>query len=300
MAHQHMRRLPSGRAARICFDYFKELQIEIPQAVDDPVQSALSSLGRTYVAKSARNFEVKMLFQFWATEFASNEWLLYKAISLVGFFGLARNKELVNLTWNDVDVDDRGVWILIKRCKCEASEALHKVLIPNISGHRVIPSELFLRYRDSVRTACPTATRLWLPWRRNKWHTQPMGKTTIAAVSRKIAEHLFPGQDNTGFRGHSWRPSGATALANYGGSVLQLQTAGNWKSVKVATDYVRESTVARLAIAETMCGDASQPLEDDAPAPQASATPTQVVEHPSKIQKIMITSPSHCTINIHL
>jgi len=33
-------------------DYFKELQIEIPQAVDDPVQSAPSSLGRTYVAKS--------------------------------------------------------------------------------------------------------------------------------------------------------------------------------------------------------------------------------------------------------
>jgi len=70
-------------------------------AVDKHVCDALKALSRIATPSHAREFKSSDLFDFWARAPNQGEWLLYKAISLVGFYGLARNCELVDLTWDD-------------------------------------------------------------------------------------------------------------------------------------------------------------------------------------------------------
>lgn len=279
--------------------YFQTLDPPLDiSTVDSNIYVALVALQRKHVPSHTREFKVSDLFEFWARAPNEGEWLLYKAISLFGFYGLARNSELVGLTWNEVHVDDDGVWILLHRVKCPEDGAYSKILIPRIKGHRVVPADIFLAYRDSVLAAHLSCTRLWVQWRNKKWYNQPLGKNALRKVPQLVANFLFPGQNNEGYRGHSWRPSGATALANNGGTVLQLQTAGHWQSVKVATLYVHESEAARKQIAETMCGQSSQeePPVSTTTAPQPEPG---TIAPPCKLPKIVFNAPlTNCTINI--
>jgi len=268
-------------------------------SVDERVCSALKALSRHATPQHARAFQVADLFDFWARAPDEGQWLQYKAISLFGFYGLARNCELVPLTLSDVHIDDAGVWILIHRKKCSEDGNLSKILIPRVKGHRVVPADVFLAYRDAILASRPTTTRLWLQWRRNKWYSQPMGKEAIRKVPSYVANYLFPGSQNDGYRGHSWRPSGATALAAYGGSVLQLRTAGHWQSVSVATSYVRESDAARCQIAETMCGQDSQKEEEEKKPETPHNPPPQLAAPPCKVPKLVFQGAvTNCTFYI--
>jgi integrase len=274
-------------------------------SVDDTIYSALKGLSKSHVPNHAKMFLVTELFDFWARAPNEGEWLRDKAISLVGFYGLARNSELVDITWNDVREDERGVWILIHRVKCPADGALNEILIPRIKGRRVVPAELLLMYRDAVATR--PHPRVWRKWNdRNKtWVLQPMGKNTIRLVPAKVAAFLHPGMPTTGYRGHSWRPSGATALGTYGGSVIQLKTAGHWCSDRVAESYNRDNSAARAEIAQKLSGPASQDetegaAVDSAPQPTATTQPS-IAPPASKIPKIVFNAPLHnCTITISM
>jgi len=81
---------------------------------------------------------------------------------------------------------------------------------------------------------------------------------------------------------------------------LQLQSAGNWKSVKVATGYIRDSKATHKNIAHTMCGESSQSEDDNKEPPQPehdTKAPSQP-EHgpPSKILKLEFNAPvTGCT-----
>jgi len=267
-------------------------------SVDKIVYDALTALGKNHVPRHAKMFSVAELFQFWATVPNTGEWLRAKAISLVGFYGLARNSELVKLTWNEVTENERGVWIRIQRSKCRLEDSWNDILIPRISGHRIVPADVFLMYRDSV--AQRPHPRMWRKWNEHNkmWFLQPLGENKIREVPALVASFLHPGQPTTGYRGHSWRPSGATALATYGGSVLQLKTAGNWASDRVAESYARDNPTVRSEIAEKISGPASQDenavVTDVSLAPQPSLAPPA-----SKIPKITFTMPLHnCTIMI--
>jgi len=66
--------------------------------------------------------------------------LCAKAVSIVGFFGLARTSELVGLTWADiVDQPDGSIIVHIKRKKCAKDAARDPVVIPACKGHRAVP-----------------------------------------------------------------------------------------------------------------------------------------------------------------
>jgi len=263
-------------------------------SVDQPICNALAALQKNYVPNHARDFKASELFDFWARAENQGPWSLYKAISLVGFFGLARNSELVNITWEDIDVQPEGIWVLIHRVKCDADRKLCKILIPRCKGHRIVPADIFLSYRDAILSARLSSPRVFMQWRKRpgKWVNQPMGKESIRKVPGIVANYLFPGKNNAGFRGHSWRPSGATALAAYGGSVIQLQTAGGWRSVRVASTYVHESPAARKDIATTLCGEGSQQEVEE----QATTAPQPLLPPPCKAPKIVFNGPvTSCT-----
>lgn len=283
-------------------DYFKTLNPPLDvSSVDSLIYDALSALKRGQQPSHAREFKSTELFDFWARAPNEGMWLLYKAISLIGFYGLARNSELVGLTWNNVHIDDAGIWILLHRVKCPKDGDFTKVLIPRATGHRIVPADIFLTFRNSILAARLSNMRLWMQWRRGKWVNQALGKESVRKVPGIVAEFLFPGQNNEGFRGHSWRPSGATALAEFGGSVLQLQSAGHWQSVQVATSYVHESESNHKQIAIKMCGESSQPETDDGITEQAPQPDQNVYGMPPcKIPKMVFNAPvTGCTFNVY-
>jgi integrase len=75
-----------------------------------------------------------------------------------------------------------------------------------------------------------------------KFAAQHLGKKVISDIAKEIAG--FHELNISEFGGHSFRRSGATSLANNGGSCQDLMMAGNWKSLAVARTYIEESDIA--------------------------------------------------------
>lgn len=259
----------------------------------------LQALDKAYVPKHAKEFTVQQLFDFWARADNEGEMLRAKAVSIIGFFGLARTSELVGLKWSDVEERPDGVVVRLQRKKCAQDGARDPVLIPRCHGHRIVPADVFLAYKASVLAAPPQKdNRMWRRWDSNKkrWLAQPLGINKLKEIPKLIA--TFLGLSPNGYRGHSWRPSGATALATNGGTAAQLQTAGHWASLGVAQQYIHAGPEARAAIADVLVGPDSQEdgdtQESPAPAPQPGPPP-------SKIQRTIIFNAPlincHVTIN---
>jgi hypothetical protein len=67
-----------------------------------------------------------------------------------------------------------------------------------------------------------------------------IGENTLRTYAREIARFLnLPNIDE--YTSHSFRVSGATAIVNSGGSMLELKSAGGWKSDKSAGQYFQIS-----------------------------------------------------------
>ena len=69
-----------------------------------------------------------------------------------------------------------------------------------------------------------------------------MGINSIAGLSKLVATYL--GKKGS-FTGHSFRRSGATALAEAGISVVGLCHAGGWSSLKVAQEYMEHTELEK-------------------------------------------------------
>ena len=81
-----------------------------------------------------------------------------------------------------------------------------------------------------------------------------LGKNTLAKYPSEIAEML--GKENPkSFTGHCYRRSAATILADDHGSVIELKSAGGWKSSSIAEGYVAESLPSKKRIAAAFSSD---------------------------------------------
>jgi len=254
------------------------------------------SWGKNYIPKHAKEFKPSELFQFWAEAPNEGEMLRTKAIALVGYYGCARTCELVGLTWKVIrDEPSKGAWVMLTRGKTPADAAHQGILIPRITGHRIVPADLFLEYKKSVFAASGRPVeRVWRRWQRDHWTAQWIGKEKLKEAPKVVA--IFLHLDPTLYRGHSWRPSGASALAANGGTSAQLKTAGGWHSAAVADSYIHDGPASRVVIAAVLSGEGSQ--ESTQPQPRTAAP--QPGEPPTKIPKIIFNGPvTNCTFIVN-
>jgi integrase len=237
------------------------------------------ALDKNYVPQHAKEFTVQQLFEFWASAENEGEVLRAKAVSIVGYFGLARTSELVGLTWDDFTEKPDCVVVSLARKKCAQDGARDAVQIPRITdgSHRASPADIFLVYKASVLKAPPQkGNRMWRRWddKKKTWLAQPLGVNKLKEIPKLVAMRL--GLPPAGYRGHSWRPSGASALATHGGTAAQLQTAGHWASLSVAQQYIHAGGAARAGIASVLVGPDSQPTSPtQAPQPTPAEPPAK-------------------------
>jgi len=144
-----------------------------------------------------------------------------------------------------------------------------------------------------MKAAPEKNNRVWRRWddKKKRWVAQPLGINKLKAIPKMVALFLHPDQDASGYRGHSWRPSGATSLAAHGGSAAQLQAAGHWASLGVAQQYIHTGPAAKVDIANVLAGPDSQP--EDTAAPQPTSEPPTKKQRPTVVFNAPLTN---CTI----
>ena len=74
-----------------------------------------------------------------------------------------------------------------------------------------------------------------------------IGKHTIEETAR-ICAYWNERTDWENFTSHSIRRTGATRIAENGGTILEIQLAGGWKSDKIARSYVEKSMRTKVVI----------------------------------------------------
>ena len=86
-----------------------------------------------------------------------------------------------------------------------------------------------------------------------------IGENTFRVYAKEIATFLnLPNADQ--YTSHSFRVSGATAMVNSGATMLQLKSAGNWKSDHSAQHYFQNSDVSRQNTAKKLRLDDNQSI----------------------------------------
>jgi hypothetical protein len=182
--------IPSSTLLSRCFLKKKRIKKKPPQNTN---KINLQALDKVYVPKHAKEFTVQQLFDFWARADNEGEMLRAKAVSIVGFFGLARTSELVGLKWSDVEERPDGVVVRLQRKKCAQDGSCDPVLIPRCRGHRIVPADVFLAYNASILAAPPQKdNRIWRRWddRKKRWLAQPLGINKLKEIPKLVATFL--------------------------------------------------------------------------------------------------------------
>jgi hypothetical protein len=87
-----------------------------------------------------------------------------------------------------------------------------------------------MKYKEQAKR---TSGRFFCYFRNGSSTLMPIGKTTIANISRQIA--LFLGLENASlYTGHALRVTSATVMADSGADILSLKRHGRWTSDSIA------------------------------------------------------------------
>lgn len=84
-----------------------------------------------------------------------------------------------------------------------------------------------------------------------KFFSQVIGRDTIAAVPKKIAEYLKL-EDPKTYTGHALRRTSATLLVDSGVTIENVKRHGNWKSNSAAEGYFAESLYNKKQIGNVL------------------------------------------------
>ena len=125
---------------------------------------------------------------------------------------------------------DDGWYITYEHCKARTPEdRVGRFFIQEASSFSMALS-LYMKQRGSLKT-----DRLFVQSTQTKFKSQPVGINTLYTFPNLIAEFMgYPGH----YTGHAFRRSSATAAAEGGASLLQMQTHFGWRSSSMPQRYV--------------------------------------------------------------
>jgi len=214
------------------------------------ISEFLKTLSRYHKKKKAPAFSRDDLFRFLRETPSTGRELVEKLVVLTGFYGGLRSCELVALIWSDIVFSAEGVLVNISRSKTDQAGVGTVKLLPTNQEEALCPLRYYTIYKSLVPS---TDGRVFLRFQAGKFTRAPLGKTTIAAIPRKVA--IFLGLDNAySYTGHALRVTSATVLADQGANSLALKRHGRWKSDAVAEEYLRGSKQVRNETAALLSG----------------------------------------------
>ena len=193
-------------------------------------------------AKQAKPFLKKEISEFISNAYRSSSLFLQAAIAIVGIYGCMRKCELHGLKRSSISVSfEDGEEIIIGelfRRKDIGRPTSVKFAITDAFSVGLI-RKFIQMHDDAIADGKATIESPLFRKIDNNWNLSKcvIGVNTISKVPYMIAQFLkLP--DPECYTGHSFRRTSACVLANEGGTLLEVQALGGWRSPTVAQHYI--------------------------------------------------------------
>jgi len=185
-----------------------------------------------------------------------------RALLVLGFYGALRRSELVALDTGDVDVNDQGLVVTLRRSKTDQDAAGRRIAMLHTGAADSCPAEVYLAWLAALDTALPP---LFGQGDDDRWvvlvdgqprrpvfrpvnrHGQPApSRLTDKAVARVVQRTaLRAGLGDLDLAGHSLRAGFATSAAAAGKSERAIMKQTGHKSLPMVRRYIREGSLFR-------------------------------------------------------
>ncbi len=185
-----------------------------------------------------------------------------RALLVLGFYGALRRSELVGLDVGDVEVDDQGLVVTLRRSKTDQDGAGRRIAMLHTGAADACPAEVYLAWlaaldaalaeqhphlegdRRQVQEHSQVHTPVFRPVNR---HGSPAPqRLTDKAVARVVQRTaLAAGLGDLDLAGHSLRAGFATSAAAVGKSERAIMKQTGHKSLPMVRRYIREGSLFR-------------------------------------------------------
>jgi integrase len=185
-----------------------------------------------------------------------------RALLVLGFYGALRRSELVALDTGDVEVNDQGLVVALRRSKTDQDAAGRRIAMLHTGAADSCPAEVYLAWLAALDTALPPLfgqedDDRWVVlvdgqprrpvFRPVNRHGQPApSRLTDKAVARVVQRTaLRAGLGDLDLAGHSLRAGFATSAAAAGKSERAIMKQTGHKSLPMVRRYIREGSLFR-------------------------------------------------------
>jgi integrase len=153
---------------------------------------------------------------------APNDYILMKAVMIMGIAGALRRDELHKMTVDNIT--DKGSMIIVTKTNIRRSCTIidNPDEAVNFSDITSIRKYFLLRPKKTDTNTFSYAVR------QGKCVNQVVGINTMGQIPQKIAEYLKL-EDPKSYTGHAFRRTSATLLAGTGVDVMALKRHGGWR-----------------------------------------------------------------------
>jgi len=186
-----------------------------------------------------------------------------RALLVLGFYGALRRSELVALDTTDVEVNDQGLVVTLRRSKTDQDAAGRRIAMLHTGAADSCPAEVYRAWRDALDAALPpllgqddggdgwTVLEHGHPRRPvfrpvNRHGSPAPARLTDKAVARVVQRTaLRAGLGELDLAGHSLRAGFATSAAAAGKSERSIMKQTGHKSLPMVRRYIREGSLFR-------------------------------------------------------
>ncbi len=185
-----------------------------------------------------------------------------RALLVLGFYGALRRSELVALDTGDVEVNDQGLVVTLRRSKTDQDAAGRRIAMLHTGSADSCPAEVYLAWLVAVDDALAAQHPMWEDDRRavledgsprspvfrpvNRHGSAAPARLTDKAVARIVQRTaLLAGLGDLDLAGHSLRAGFATTAAAAGKSERSIMKQTGHKSLPMVRRYIREGSLFR-------------------------------------------------------
>ena len=229
-----------GRALASIAYMHRQAGLVAPQAAEGgtTLLDALAGIRRsrttTPARKNAADADIVMKL-LWAIEGESLIAIRDRALITLGMALAARRSELVALDVADLEWEEKGLRVTIRRSKTDKEAKGAVVAVPE--GRRLTP---LAHLRVWLASAKITDGAVFRPiWKGGRVRDARMSDHAVARIIQARAKAV--GLDPSRFGGHSLRAGFVTAAARAGADVWKIQQVSRHKSMQVLSGYVRDA-----------------------------------------------------------
>jgi len=203
------------------------------------VGDVLKSYDAGHVVKKAGVFTPQQIEDFVSDPALNSKyWLVRKVVSLIGYYGGFRNKELKSLKFENCECDNMGYWFEFNRAKQRGRLEATSICVPRRQpdwvpvvsdstrvGLDFDPASLIDLYLEEVQSDLLCSGR----------------------VGVQVATELCLPRPEI-YTGHCWRRSCGTSASDSGVNVTTLMAMMGWSNPKTAMVYVKKSRMTSLSL----------------------------------------------------